>query len=54
MENHSGMILTGGKLLIHPPELSGNSTSSKAGGTGKENEFFLTKYLFHTSNSLVL
>jgi hypothetical protein len=26
MENHSGMMLTG-KLLIHPPELSGNPTS---------------------------
>jgi hypothetical protein len=27
VENHGGKILTGEKLLIHPPELSGNPNS---------------------------
>jgi hypothetical protein len=51
MENLGGMILTGGKLMINPPELSGHPTSShlssNAGGTGKRNdEFCLKEYLF--------
>jgi hypothetical protein len=41
MQNHGGKISTRGKLLIYPPELSGNPTSSqlpssKPGGTDKE------------------
>jgi hypothetical protein len=28
MESHVGIIIDGGLLLISPPELSGNSTSS--------------------------
>jgi hypothetical protein len=53
MENHDGMILTG-----ETPDLSirdlwqsfQQSSSSKAAGTGKgDDEFCLTKYLFHNS-----
>jgi hypothetical protein len=50
MENHGGMILAGEKLLIHPPQLSGNPTSShlvaKQEKLDKGNdEFGLMKYL---------
>jgi hypothetical protein len=47
MENHGGMISTG-KILIRPPEISGNpitSSSSKVGGAGEGNyEFGFAKY----------
>jgi len=44
MENHGGMILTGEKLLIRLPALSGypisESSNSKAGGSGEGNYEF--------------
>jgi len=54
MKNRGGMISTGEKLLIRPPELSGNPTSSHLVANQEElgegnDEFGLTKYLFHTS-----
>jgi hypothetical protein len=47
MEKHGGIMLTG-KLLIHPPVLSGNTTSShlvaSRRNAQKEKEFGLVKY----------
>jgi hypothetical protein len=49
MENHGGMITTEEKLLIRPPELSGNHTSSYPVANqqklGEGNEYGLTNYL---------
>jgi hypothetical protein len=50
MENHGGMISTGENTSVHQSSLSilpAESFSSKAGGTGKGNEFCHTKYLSH-------
>jgi hypothetical protein len=49
MENHGGMISVG-DILIRPPELSGNPTSSHLVGKQEEfgegnDEFGLTKFL---------
>jgi hypothetical protein len=57
MENHHGMISIG-----ETPDSSTTalwqsyrqSSSNKAGGTGKINEFCLTKYLFHSSKGSVI
>jgi hypothetical protein len=54
-ENHGGMILRE-KLHIRPTELSGNPTSHLTANQKEldkgNNEFFLTKYLFYTTNGI--
>jgi hypothetical protein len=56
MDNHGGMIFTGENSgFVHQISLAIQPVkpcSSKAGGTGEINDnFCLTKYLFHTSKA---
>jgi hypothetical protein len=54
MENYGGMILTGKKILIRPPELSSNPTGSHLVANQEElgegnSEFSLRSILMHAS-----
>jgi hypothetical protein len=57
IKSHGGMISTGGKLIIRPPELSGSLTSSHLVANQEDlcevsNDFGLVRYLFVCKRSL--
>jgi hypothetical protein len=57
MENHGGKVATGGKLLILPPKLFGNPTSShlatKQEDLAKEMNLALRGVFVHTSKGFL-